>query len=170
MKILVDSREYRCWHELGHAAVCVHLGGNVEFIELLSDDPRGHARTRCEVPPEIHRSVACGGFAAEFYLLKSGLAERRPDDDRDISRVVFHNATGDREDYWGRKLGKDEVFSLSEDTEFMHHAIGPDGQSGMIPILKRYHSSIEQLVSALCETRRVDRSQIIGLMQPFKPR
>ena len=64
--------------------------------------------------------MACGGFAAEFYLLDKGLAERGPDDERDISQIVFHNATGDREDFWGRKLGRDEAFTKAEDEEFMH--------------------------------------------------
>jgi hypothetical protein len=40
MKIRVDSVEYRCWHEVGHVAVCLHLGGDVDFIELLEGDAR----------------------------------------------------------------------------------------------------------------------------------
>jgi hypothetical protein len=44
MKILIDSVEYKCWHEVGHATVCLHLGGDVDFIEFLESDTRGHAR------------------------------------------------------------------------------------------------------------------------------
>src|SRR5687767_2217853 len=96
MKIHVDSVEYKCWHEVGHATVCLHLGGAVEFIELLDGDARGHARTRCVfTSSEIERIVAFGGFAAEFYLLKKGYAEQTPDDKRDINRIPFHNATHD---------------------------------------------------------------------------
>ena len=65
-RLSVDSVEYKCWHEVGHATVCLHLGGDVDFIELLDGDARGHARA-------TERSVACGGFAAEFYLLNSGV-------------------------------------------------------------------------------------------------
>src|SRR5260221_9835543 len=111
MKIRVDSVEYKCWHEVGHANVCLHLGGDVDFIEFLDGDARGHARSRCVVTPEIERSVACGGFAAEFYLLDKGYAERGRDDERDISQIVFHNATVDREAFWGGKLGRDEAFT-----------------------------------------------------------
>lgn len=32
MLIRVDSDEYRCWHEIGHATACWHLGGDVDFI------------------------------------------------------------------------------------------------------------------------------------------
>jgi hypothetical protein len=68
MTVRVDSVEYKCWHEVGHATVCLHLGGDIDFLELLEGDPRGQARARCLVTPGIERTVACGGFAAEFYL------------------------------------------------------------------------------------------------------
>jgi len=151
MRICVDSDEYRCWHEVGHATVCLHLGGDVDFIEFLDGDARGYARASCVVAPDMERSVACGGFAAEFYLLKHGYAERGPDDERDISQIVFHNATADREEFWGRKLGGDEAFARGEDEAFMNHAIG-----SVAPIFDQYLSGMKQLVRELCEARRVE--------------
>src|SRR5258707_15232035 len=61
MKIRIDGVEYKCWHEVGHATVCLHLGGDVDFIEFLDGDARGHARARGVVTSDIERSVACGG-------------------------------------------------------------------------------------------------------------
>lgn len=157
MKIVVDSVEYKCWHEVGHATVCLHLGGDVEFIELLTADARGHARTRCKIASsETNRAVACGGFAAEFYLLKCGCAEKRADDDRDINQIVFHNATNDREDFWGRKLGTDEAFTKEEDRMFMERAIGAGGYGGVIPIFNLYLLGMQELARELCEARRVE--------------
>lgn len=161
MKILVDSFEYRCWHEVGHAVVCLHLGGDVEFIEFLEGDARGHARTRCIVTPEIEREVACGGFAAEFYLLNERLAEQRQDDSRNISQVVFHNATNDREDYWGRKLGPDDYFSKEEDERFMNHAIALS-----VPIFNQYLSGMRALVRELVEKRKVAGARVRELLRP----
>lgn len=161
MKIIVDSAEYKCWHEVGHATICLHLGGDVDFIEFLDGDSRGYARTRCVVKPEIERSVACGGFAAEFYLLDKGYAEQASDDERDISQIVFHNATGDREDFWGRKLGGNEAFSETENEKFMQHALRHVG-----PIFDRYFSSMQELVRELCDKRRVDGTQIRALLLP----
>lgn len=155
MKVVVDSVEYRSWHEVGHATACLHLGGDVTFIELLDGDARGHARARCVVMPEIERSVACAGFATEFYLLNSGHAEQRPDDGRNISQVVFHNATSDREEFWGRKLERDEVFSRAEDEAFMQHAI-----EAVAPIFNRYFSGMQQLVRELCDTGRVEGRRV----------
>jgi hypothetical protein len=47
MIIRVDSIEYKSWHEVGHATICLNLGGDVAFIEFLDGDVRGHARNRC---------------------------------------------------------------------------------------------------------------------------
>lgn len=165
-KIRVDSVEYKCWHEVGHATVCLHLGGDVEFIEFLDRDTRGHARTRCIfTSPEIERNVACGGFAAEFYLLKNAYAEKGSDDERDINQIVFHNATHDREDFWGRKLGRDEVFSEAEDRAFMNHAIGSDGDSGVVPIFNMYLPGMRELVRELFDTRRVEGRRVRELLR-----
>jgi hypothetical protein len=171
MKIRVDSVEYKCWHEVGHATVCLHLGGDVDFIEFLENDTRGHARTRCVVTSsEIERTVACGGFAAEFYLLKKGYAEKGSDDERDINQIVFHNATGDREDFWGRKLGSDEAFSEAEDREFMNHAIGSDGYGGVVPIFNQYFSGMQELVRELLNARRVEGRRVKELLRVGFPR
>jgi hypothetical protein len=160
----VDSVEYRSWHEVGHAVVCLHLGGDIDFIEFLDSDERGHARARCVVTPEIERSVACGGFAAEFCLLNSGYAELAPGDERDISQVVFHNATGDREAFWGRKLDRDEAFTKAEDEAFMHHAI-----EHVAPIFNLYFSGMQELVRELCTSRRVDGRRVKELLQARAP-
>jgi hypothetical protein len=155
MKIHVDSAEYRAWHEVGHATVCLHLGGDVDFLDFLRGDARGHARACCVVTDEIEKSVACGGFAAEFFLLKNGYAERRVDDERDISQIVFHNATGDREDYWGRSLARDEVFAKEEDEAFMYHAI-----ETVAPIFNLYLSRMQELVGELCSAGRVEGERV----------
>lgn len=160
MKILVDSDEYKCWHEVGHATICLHLGGDVDCIEFLESDARGHARARCVVISEIEKSVACGGFAAEFYLLDKDYAERGHDDERDVSRIVFHNATEDREDFWGRKLGKDESFTEAEDREFMNHAV-----YFVAPIFNQYFSGMQALVREFFDERRVEGRRVKELLR-----
>jgi hypothetical protein len=165
MKIRVDSDEYKCWHEIGHATVCLHLGGDVDFIEFLDGDARGYARARCVVTSEIERSVACGGFAAEFYLLNNNYAEQGGGDERNISQVVFHNATNDREDFWGRNLGRDEAFSEAEDREFMNHAI-----ESVVPIFNLYLPGMRELVRELFEARRIEGKRVKELLRLGIPR
>jgi hypothetical protein len=165
MKIRVDSVEYQCWHEVGHATVCLYLGGDVYFIELLEGDARGHAMASCFVTPGNERSVACGGFAAEFYLLKYNHAEQGPDDERPINQVVFHNATHDREAFWGRTRGSDEAFTVEEDTEFRNHAIGPEGDGGVVPIFDQYFSKMQEVGRELRDTRRVDGRRVKELLR-----
>jgi len=102
--------------------------------------------------------------------LNNGYAERGRDDERDISRIVFHNATSDREDFWGRKLGSDEVFAEAEDREFMNHAIGSHGFGGLVPIFNQYFSEMQVLVRELCEARRVEGRRVKELLRLGNPR
>lgn len=165
MKIIVDSVEYKCWHEVGHATVCLHLGGDVDCIEFLDDDARGYARARCVVTSEIERSVACGGFAAEVYLLKNGYAERAHDDKRDIDQIVRNNATIDCLDFWGRELDSYEGFTEAETREFVNHAIGSDGSGGVVPIFNQYFSGMLELVRELRDARRVEGQRMKKLLR-----
>lgn len=166
MKILVDSDEYKCWHEVGHATVCLHLGGEVDFIEFLEGDARGYARARCVPPEDIEseRSVACAGFAAEFYLLDKHYAVKRRDDDRDINRIPFHNATGDRGKFWERELGPEEQFTEAEDRAFMYHAIS------VTPIFTQHFSGMQELVRELLKARRVEGRRVKELLRLGTPR
>lgn len=163
MKILVDSVEYKAWHEVGHATVCLHLGGDVEFIEFLNDAVV-HARARCIVMPEHHRSVACGGFAAEFYLMNNGYAEQAPADKRDISQILLNNSSQDGHDFFDREYSS-EGFEEAETRQFMNHAIGPDGHGGLIPIIHSYFSRMEQVVRELCGTRRIEGRRVKELLR-----
>lgn len=169
MKIIVDSVEYKCWHEVGHATVCLHLGGDVDCIEFLDGDARGHARARCVVTSEIEKGVACGGFAAEVFLLKNGYAEQASDDKRDINRVVFNNASSDGHAFFGREP-RDEAFTEAETREFMNHAIGSDGFGGMVPIFNQYFTGMQELVRELCEARRVEGRRVKELLRVRIPR
>ena len=170
MKIRVDSLEYKCWHEVGHATVCLHLGGDVDFIEFLDGDARGQARARCVVTPEIARSVACGGFAAEVYLLKNGYAEQAPGDKRDIERIPFDSAVIDCLDFWGREVETYDGFTDAETTEFVNQAIGSDNRGGVVPIIAQHFSRMEELVRELCEARRVEGRRVRELLRRGIPR
>ena len=97
--------------------------------------------------------------------MNKGYAERGSDDERDISRIVFHNATGDREDFWERKLGRDEAFTKEEDEEFMNHAIG-----SVAPIFDQYLSGMQELVRELLGARRVEGRRVKELLRIGIPR
>ena len=164
MKIYVDSDEYKCWHEVGHATVCLHLGGDVDFIEFLDRDARGYARARCVDTPDIERSVACGGLAVEVYLLKNGYAEQAPEDERDINRILLNNASMDGHAFWGREYSS-EGFTEAETREFVHHAVGPDGTGGVVPIFNLYFARMQELVRELHAARRVEGTRVKELLR-----
>ena len=167
MKVIVDSDEFKCWHEVGHATVCLYLGGDVEFIEFLNDAVV-HARARCIVMPEHHRSVACGGFAAEFYLVNNGYAVQAPDDKRDISQILLNNSSQDGHDFFDREYSS-EGFEEAETRAFMNHAIGPSGRGGLTPIIHSYFSRMQEVVRELYAARSIEGRRVKELLQRRPP-
>lgn len=159
MKIQVNSDEFKAWHEVGHATVCLHLGGDLESIEFLEQDARGFAVAHCcDVMPDMERSVACGGFAAEFYLLDAGYAEWS--DVQETSAIVFGNAWVDRQDFAGRVVTQDNDFTKDGDDEFMLHAT-----QVVAPILNQYFSRMQNVVSELLVARKIDGARVKELLQ-----
>lgn len=159
MKILIDSDEFRAWHEVGHATVCLHLGGDLEGIEFLKGDARGFAVAHCcDIMPDMERSVACGGFAAEFYLLQTGYVDWV--DLQEVSSTVFSNAWRDRQDFAGRTVTEDNDFTKEEDEAFMLHAT-----EIVAPIFKRYFSRMQNVVSELLAARTIDGARVKKLLR-----
>lgn len=165
MKVRINSDEFRAWHEVGHASVCLHFGGYVDAIEFLEGDTRGFAVARgCAVTPDKERHVACGGFAAEYHLLKSGYLEDIDLSDRDavdkVSSVVFANAWQDRLAFARRVVTPDNDFSKQEDEDFMWYAI-----EHVAPIIDQHFERMKLLVKELLILRRVNGHRVKELLQ-----
>lgn len=165
MKIKVNSDEYRAWHEVGHATVCLHLGGDLDGIEFLEGDARGFAVARgCDVMPDMERSVACGGFAAEFYLLRAGYVDGVDIDDPNsvayVSAQVFSNAWRDRQDFARRIVTEDNDFTEAEDKDFMRYAI-----EHVAPIFDQHFARMKVVVDELIAAREIDGVRVKELLQ-----
>lgn len=158
MPIVINSIEYQCWHEVGHATTCLHLGGDVEFVELVDDETVGGlARTCCTTTPEIRSSVACGGFAAEYFLLRKGHLEQV--NEKEITQIIFINASKDREMFLGRKLSDGEGFSKEIDQTFMNHAVYI-----VAPIFNGYFTGMKEIVRELVRVKKVDGRRIKDIL------
>lgn len=158
MKIRVNSDEFKAWHEVGHATVCLHLRGNIDGIEFLEADARGFAVAHCcDVMPNAERSVACGGFAAEFYLLKAGYVDWT--DLQEISAIVLGNAWSDRQKFAGRTVTEDNDFTREEDEEFVRHAT-----QFVAPIVELYFSRMQNVVSELLLAGKIDGARVRKLL------
>lgn len=165
MKIPVNGIEYKCWHEAGHATVCLHLGGDVDFVEFLVNDSRGHARARCIARPGTERSVACAGYAAEFYLFKNGNLEPTLANESAMRQIALGNATMDGLEYFGRDVAGYDGFTAAETNEFVKHAVGLDGNGGVVPIIKQHFLVMQELVRKLRDTRRVEGKLVKELLR-----
>ncbi len=165
MKVRINSDEFKAWHEVGHASVCLHFGGDVDAIEFLEGDTRGFAvALGCEVAPDKERHVACGGFAAEYYLLKSGYVEEidlnDPNAVAEVSSLVFGNAWRDRQAFVRRVVTVDDDFSKQEDEEFMWHAI-----QHVAPIIDQHFERMKLVVKELLALRRIEGHRVRELLQ-----
>jgi len=151
----VNSIAYECWHEMGHAFVCIALGGDVQHVELLNDHELGRARARCITTPNIRQRVACGGFAAEFVLFRDG--DIGPQDEKEITQVLFRNATIDREMY--HSLASGTATSEAQDREFMNCAIDI-----VASIIRRHKPAIAKAVQELERDSCVSGQRIKQIM------
>jgi hypothetical protein len=147
----VNSTTYECWHEIGHAFVCLHLGGDVQCVELLEGHERGRARARCITNPSIRKLVACGGFATEFVLLRDGNVGNQ--DEKEIAQIIFKNATIDREMY--HSLSPKDPISKTQDDEFMKCAVDK-----VAPIIRHYKPLMADAVKELEEFRSISGERI----------
>lgn len=163
--IQMDSDELKAWHEVGHATVCLHLGGDLDRIEFLEEHDQGFAVTRgCYVMPGKEQSVACGGFAAEFYLLQAGYVDgidlNDPRQVAEVSARVFSNAWRDNQEFIGRVVTEDNDFTREEKEEFMNYAI-----KYVAPILAIYFSKMRLVVSELLAARAIEGARVRELLQ-----
>lgn len=170
MMIRVSSDEFKAWHEVGHATVCLHLGGDLDGIEFLERGARGFAVARgCAVMPDDERSVACGGFAAEFYLLRAGYIEgvdlNDPIEVERVSSLVFSNAWMDHQAFVGRVVTEDNDFTKEEKEEFMNYAI-----ERVAPVFDLYFAKMQMVVSELLAERKINGMRVKELLQIGVPR
>jgi hypothetical protein len=150
--IEINGFEYQCWHEVGHAVTCLHLGGEVEFIEFLDDENhKGLARSRCETTPQVRPYVLCGGFATEYVLSELRLLEEI--DEKEFTQVIFKNASIDREMFFG-KTGNDD-FTKDEDIIFMNFSI-----NNVTPIIIKHLPKMRKIVELLQDNKKIDGTTI----------
>lgn len=163
--IRINSDEFKAWHEVGHATVCLHFGGDLDCIEFLKGDQRGFAVARgCTVMPNKEPSVACGGFAVEFYLLRAGYIDEvdlnDPSEIERVSSLVFSNAWMDRQAFAGRMVTEDNDFTREEDECFMHYSI-----EHVAPIFDLYFEKMQLVVNELLVDRKIDGIRVRELLQ-----
>lgn len=107
----------------------------------------------------------CGGFAAEFYLLRAGFIEgvnlNDPEVVAAVSGQIFSNAWDDHQKFIGRTVTEDNDFTKEEKEIFMNYAI-----TRVAPIFDMYFSAMKLVVSELLTARIIDGARVRELLQP----
>jgi len=150
----VNGVDYQSWHEVGHAMVCLLLGGEVELIEFVDDENSiGVAKARCDYPPEIKRAIACGGFAAEYLLFQEGYIKMSW---REFTDKMFDNAVRDRISFFDGDFAQEDGFWPKEmDKEFGYFAIRQ-----VAPLLKPWFRVMKTVVRELVLKRKLNSQNI----------
>ncbi|MCK9687280.1 M50 family metallopeptidase [Scleromatobacter humisilvae] len=141
------SRRYRALHEAGHCVAALLSGADVEFLELF---PEGGGRCRVNRSGDTQqgRLIACGGYAVEFILYRSGrlmLPTGAKLTDKDFINLGMANAWDDKKSFFGADHGGDaKSWPLEMDSEFMTF-----GWKQVVPLLTPMMPAIEAIANQL---------------------
>jgi hypothetical protein len=154
MAIDICGIEYECWHEAGHAVACIACGGKVELMEIIKDGTQfGRARARCETTEASRPYIACGGFAAEYLLHKSGILSLS---EKDFVRSALINAFPDKTAFFGKDHEQENgCWPPKMDMQFMMFAINK-----VAPILESRFALLRELAEALAGNEYLAGEQI----------
>ena len=163
MPIDIKSREYECWHEAGHAVACLLNGGKVELMEIIKDEEHfGRARARCETTDNSGPYIACGGFAAEYQLYKSGMLNVS---ESEFVRSALVNAFPDKTKFFGADYEQANGCWPSEmDEQFRDFAI-----FRVAPTLADNFALLEELAKTLLEEEYLSEEQIKDIAKKHNP-
>ncbi len=151
----INDIDYICWHEMGHAFTCIHLGGSVEDVEILDNNDTCYAVARCKTNETIRKKVACAGFAAELMLFRDNYLGEQ--DEKEMCQILFKNATHDRNSYHSLKHG-------SQPTEFQDRDFMNFAYKTVLPIIRNYKNEIATAVAELRASKKITGNRIKEIM------
>lgn len=154
MQITINNRKYECWHEAGHATICLLNGLTVELMEIIKDENHfGRARARCETTDNTRPFIACGGFAAEYYLYISnalGVSEKK------FIQTSLVNAFPDKMKFFGTDYEQNNgCWPQEMDILFRDFAI-----SNVAPLIKNNSELVKELANTLFEKEYISKNHI----------
>lgn len=154
MQIDINSREYECWHEAGHAVICLLNGGRVKFMEIIKDEDHfGAARARCETTNYTRKKIACGGFAAEYYLYKSSMLKVS---ESEFVKTALGNAFPDKVGFFGSDYEQPNgCWPANMDIEFRDYAI-----HNIAPLIDENFELVKELAFTLLKKEIIYEDEI----------
>lgn len=160
-KIILNSPEYACFHEAGHAEVALRVGARVLEMELFREQPRSYGRTQIKKTEDRHieqrRLIALGGFAAEFLLYSAGRLvneDGTSPTESEFIQYAYRNVALDFVAFWG--TDNPTLLNKSQkemDFEFMNYAVGQ---------AKHYMKAdaVERIADALLATEKLTEAEV----------
>lgn len=159
--IIVNSPEYACFHEAGHAETALRVGARVSEMELYIEQPRSYGRTRVEKKQDRYieqsRRIALGGFAAEYILYRAGRIVNEDGTSMSESQFIqyaYGNAAQDFAAFWATfNLPHLNKTQKELDEQFMSFAIGM-AQQDMNAV------TVERIADALLGAQKLTETEV----------
>ena len=159
--IVVNSPEYACFHEAGHAEAALRVGARVLEMELYKEQPRSYGRTRVEKKQDSYieqsRCIALGGFAAEYILYRAGRIVNEDGTSMSESQFIqyaYGNAEQDFAAFWATfNLPLLNTTQKEVDKQFMSFAIGMAQQD-----MKA--ATVERIADALLGAQKLTEAEV----------
>lgn len=163
-RISILSPELVCFHEAGHVVTAATIGARVARVALLAGPPP-HGVSSIERTPPQAPYIACGGFAAEYFLTQAKRLVDRSGRLADAGLFLSEAQQNAQEDIQIFVKGMMAMNAFVEDPidDFVGTALG-----------KVYFNIdfalVEKVASALLEKRVLDQAQLSSLLGSRRPR
>jgi hypothetical protein len=157
--IEINSPELASFHEGGHVDLALGLGVQVIESELHCGTPRSGGRTRIYGEPQDRNRVGLGGYAAEFYLHKTGRLVKPGGGrltDKEFMDSAMNNAADDKISYFGCDYTQPSgLWPGVLDEKFMNHGATISNSFMRFQV-------VELIADALLIANRLDEQQILA--------
>lgn len=172
--IVLNSYEYICWHEAGHVIAAYEIGATVEKVVVtknhISDTTEAIVAKGGECKTSVDYSkiadsnldkklyVACGGWAAEYFLYRHGLIlnlEKTRKTEKKFIDESNNNCSKDKIEYAGADYSINGRWPEDFDDTFMDFGI-----KVVYPILTKNEAKLRSLWQEILQKQTLTQEEI----------
>jgi hypothetical protein len=154
----VLTPELVCYHEAGHVVTAATIGARVARVSLL-DGPPPHGLSSIERTPPQAPFIACGGFAAEYFLCQTRRLVDGSGKAAD-ARLFLSEA---------QQNAQEDIRNFVKGMAVMNTSVSDPMQDFVGTALAKVYpnidfASVEKVAAALLERKILDQDQLTAIL------
>lgn len=172
--IEINSHDYICWHEAGHIVAAIEVGAIVKRVVVTPDQVENSEKgifvkgsqqhvsveysEAAEIRAEQRKYVACGGWAAEYFLYKNKLilnSGNTPLNEKEFIEKSNENCRLDKLVFMGEDQSEGGTWPEQFDRDFMDFGIGE-----VYPILVECTAQLHGLWKEITQKQKLTQKDI----------